>query len=300
VIKLGRGRQRVELEISPDERLPTESLTAEVTIAEPVDRVRRARVQLGYENAYAYRWAGRRDMAIKGDADLLGASVAPDAGTERDTSDWVGVLEDDIELAGGTLAAGRHEIALRVPSWAPGSSRIVRWVVRLEIDREGRPDVALEQGCRVLAPEPADPPEVPALEVVERRTSDVVVDLERTWFRAGEQMHGTVTLTPDSTTVTPADVHVSVESLRASHPLERTPGYGDRRTACRVQLDKRLVLTAGEPSTVPFTVDLPADADPTSEAVHSSITWYVMARVMYKGFSHGIDRVRREFVMVTG
>jgi hypothetical protein len=299
VIKLGRGSQRVKLEISPDVRQPTETVTADITIAEPLDRVRSAKLQLGYENTYAYRWAGRRDMAVKGDWDPLVGNVAPDAGTERDTTDWVDVLDEELPVDAGTLAAGQHEIALRIPSWAPGSSSIVRWVVRLVIDREGRPDVALEQDCRVLTPPPADPPDVAQLEIIERKTSLVSVDIERSWFRAGEPMHGTVTLTPDSSTVTPADVRVSVMRMRASHPLERTPGLGGELTAAHAQLDKRLELTAGEPTTLPFTIDIPADADPTSEAVHSSISWYVVARVMYKGFSHGMDRARREFVMVT-
>jgi hypothetical protein len=44
---------------------------------------------------------------------------------------------------------------------------------------------------------------------------------------------------------------------------------------------------------------LPADAAPTTTAVHSSLSWFVGARVFYSGFtSHQIERVRRPIVVV--
>lgn len=300
MIKLGRGRSRATLEIAPDVLSPTDRLTALVTLAEPLDRVATARIELGYVNTYSYRWAGRREAALRYDEDLLGPIQASEGGTGRTTNDWVAVLEHDLPVAAGTLPAGPHEADVRIPSWAPGSSSIVRWVVRLRAERAGRPDLELEQTCRVLAPPPPDEAEqLPELEVISAGDCDVVVDSERRWYRAGEQLRGTVTLTPRSE-LPEADVRVSLQRVRTSHPLERAPDYATEHTAAHVQLDKRLPLPTGEPTTVPFAIDVPPDADPTSEAVHSSISWYILARVMYKGFSHGIDRVRRELVVVTG
>jgi hypothetical protein len=296
VIRLGRGRAKVGLEVTPGRLAPTESVTAVVGVDEPVDRVRSARVQLGYVNTYDYRWAGRRDSMTR-QADLAVDPTA-DAGTERSTEDWVGVLAEELASSDGTIAAGSQEFVLRIPSWAPGSSKsIVRWVVRVSVDREGQRDVELEEGLSVVALPPAEPPQDLTIERLMGHSSDIVVETERTWYRAGEQMRGTVTLTPH-TEVPEADLAVFLQRDRASHPVERTPGNGNTLDGTRIQLDKHLTLPAGVPTTVPFEIDIPADADPTSEAVHSSLTWFVQARVLYKGFSsHGPERVRREFVM---
>jgi hypothetical protein len=302
-MRLGRGRTKVALAVAPDVLRPTESLTATVTIAEAIDRVRGARLQLGYVNTYSYRWAGRRDAALRhDDASLLNVGdVGTDAGSERDTDDWVDALDDALPVAGGVLEAGRHEVVLRIPSWAPGSSRsIVRWVVRLHVDREGRGDVEHDETVTVLAPPPAEPPaQEPAIERLMGASSDIVVVTERPWVRAGEPLRGSVTLTPKGE-VPEADLAVFLQRARASHPLERTPGNGSTLDGSRVQLDKHLALEPGVPTTVPFEIDVPTDADPTSEAVHSSLTWFVQARVLYKGFnSHVPERVRREFVICT-
>jgi hypothetical protein len=302
VRRLGRSGAKVAVALEPSVLRPTDSLTATITIGERIDRVRDARVQLGYVNTYSYRWAGRRDAALRhDDASLLTlGAVGTDAGSDRDTDDWVGVLDEALPVDGGVLEAGAHEIALRIPSWAPGSSQsIVRWVVRVSVDREGRPDVEVDETCTVLAPPPSPPPAELALERVMGDSSDIVVTTERPWVRAGEVLRGTVTLTAKGE-LPEADLAVALQRERASHPLERTPGNDLTLDGKRVQLDKHLTLAPGVPTTVPFAIDVPADSDPTSEAVHSSLTWFVQARVMYKGFnSHGVERVRRELVICT-
>jgi hypothetical protein len=301
-MRLPRGRSKIGLALEPSVLRPTDSLSAAITIGERIDRVRDARVQLGYVNTYSYRWAGRRDAALRhDDASLLTlGDVGTDAGSERDTDDWVGVLDEALPVDGGVLEAGDHDVVLRIPSWAPGSSQsIVRWVVRVRVDREGRPDVEVEETCTVLAPPPAEPPAELALERLMGDSSDIVVVTERPWVRAGEQLRGTVTLTAKGE-VPEADLAVFLQRDRASHPLERTPGGGTTFDGGRVQLDKHLTLAPGVPTIVPFAIDVPADSDPTSEAVHSSLTWFVQARVLYKGFnSHMPERVRRELVICT-
>jgi hypothetical protein len=106
VIRLGRSRARAEVEIAPAVVSPTESIVATVTLAEPIDRVAAARVQLGYVNRCSYRWAGRRDAALRhDDSSLLTlGQVGTDAGSDRNTEDWVAVLDEELPFAGGTLA----------------------------------------------------------------------------------------------------------------------------------------------------------------------------------------------------
>jgi hypothetical protein len=300
-MRLGLKRgPKVGLEIAPAVLRPTESLSAEVTFVEPLDGIRDARVELGYVNSYSYRWAGRRDAVVRYDENLLGpvSLGVNDGGAERTTQDWVGVLAEELPVGAGGDATGRHEVALRIPSWAPGSSSIVRWVVRLRAERDGGRDVELEQELRVLAPPPANPPENLKHQRVDGDSTDIVVDTDGPWFLAGEQVRGSVTITP-AAAVPEADLAVSLQRIRDSHPLERTPGAGDVFNGRKVDLDKHLELPVGVPTSVPFAIDLPADADPTSSAVHSSTLWYVQARIMYKGFSHGIERVRREFIVCT-
>jgi hypothetical protein len=79
-----------------------------------------------------------------------------------------------------------------------------------------------------------------------------------------------------------ADVGVLLQRVRASHPLERTPGQPQILDGRTVQLDKGLTLPPDVATTVEFSIEIPADADPTSEAVHSSLTWFVQARILYK------------------
>lgn len=299
-MRLGGSRSKVALWLEPSVLRPTESVTATVTIGERIDRVRTASLELGYVNTYSYRWAGRRDAALRhDDASLLTlGDVGTDAGSERDTDDWVAVLDEVLPVAGGVLEAAGHDVVLRIPSWAPGSSQsIVRWVVRVRVDREGRPDVEVEETCTVLAPPPSEPLADLPLERLMGDSSDIVVATERPWVRAGERLRGTVMLTAKSE-LPEADLAVFLQRERASHPLERTPGNGSTFDGRRVQLDKHLALAPGVPTTVPFEIDVPADIDPTSEAVHSSLTWFVQARVLYKGFTgHMPERVRRELII---
>jgi hypothetical protein len=64
-------------------------------------------------------------------------------------------------------------------------------------------------------------------------------------------------------------------------------------------LGKRIPLRAGVPVVLPFEIQLPPDAPPTATAVHSSLNWFVQARLMYAGFTgHQLERVRRPIVVV--
>jgi len=296
----GRG-ERPAVRVEPSELRPTGELVAHVTLPEALDKVASAKVELGYDNTYNYRWAGKADAALTQGADSLAniGEVGTDYGSERETSDWVAVTATDLQVDGATLDAGTHELAFRVPSWAPGSSdeRLVRWAVRLAVDRKGR-DIETDASFTVLAPPPDPLPAPGPLERVMGSSTDIDIRLDRTAWRAGETITGTVIITAPDEPMPEADVAVVLQLDRLSHPLQRTPGQGQTYDRERVQLDRRVVLAPGAATDLPFAITLPADAPPSAEAVHGSLVWYLGVRILYKGFSaHLPERVRRGFVV---
>jgi len=85
-------------------------------------------------------------------------------------------------------------------------------------------------------------------------------------------------------------------------PAPAPPGRAPARNVTfdrdLVPIDKHVALTAGGATELPFELALPADAGPTAEAVHSSLEWFVLVRILPKGFSaHLPERVRRGFVV---
>jgi hypothetical protein len=279
---------------------PTDTVTATVSVAEPVDRVRSARLELGYVNRYPYRWAGRRANASLGqDLDLFTSVEAGTGyGTDRDTEEWVHVLDAPLPVAGGRLEAGTRDVALRVPSWAPGSSDVmVRWIVRLHVERGGRGVRAEDELTVVVAPPDPLPPQ--PHERLEGQGAEVVVVPDRDWWRPGEALRGTVAITPTAP-VTHGTVDVRIQRTRVSHPLVRTPGDPQVLDGPLVVVATGLPLRTGEETVVPFAVEVPADAPPTTESVHASVVWSVRASVAYPGHA-GLwpDRVRRGFGVFT-
>ncbi len=300
----GLGRApAVDLALDPTTRLPTQTLTATVTVPEALDGVTAAGLTLGYVNTYRYRWAGRRDAAAAHDdlSLVTMGQVGTSYGGERETSDWIAVSEHPLDAPGGVLRAGPHAVAIRVPSWAPGSSAsTVAWQLRLQIAHAGR-DVAVEAPFTVLAPPPAQPLAATVVERVLGDACDIDITVDRPWCRAGTALTGTVSLTPKRDVPT-ADVAVLLQRLRVSHPLERTPAADVAvDTRVPVSLGKHVQLSAGVTTTLSYAIDVPADADPTCEAVHASITWAVQVRILYAGLLNGEmpERVRRPFVVVT-
>nr|MDP9166266.1 hypothetical protein [Actinomycetota bacterium] len=137
------------------------------------------------------------------------------------------------------------------------------------------------------------------LEVVSGAAETVVgITLSAPVWRAGATITGQVSLTP-TVDLPDGDLAVSWQRDRASHPLTRAPGPGTQLDGRVVSLGKRIPLRAGSPVMLPFEILLPADASPTAAAVHSSIDWFVQARLMYAGFTgHSLERVRRPIVVV--
>ena len=299
----GRGGA-VAVTVSPAQLRPGDALTATIAVPSAIEKVAAAKAELGYVNTYAYRWAGRADAAATAGADSLATigQVGTDYGSERETTDWVGIVETPLEITGGALAAGTRELPFRVPSWAPGSSeQLVTWAVRLTVERKGR-DIEADGAFVVLAPAPAPDAAGPGRhERVMGGSSDIEIRLDRPAWRAGETLTGTVVITAPADGLPEADVAVVLQYDRLSHPLERTPARAVTFDAGLVSIDKHVALTAGGATELPFALPLPAGAGPTAEAVHSSLEWFVLVRILYKGFStHLPERVRRGFVVYNG
>lgn len=303
---LPRRRPAATLALSPaGPHRATETVTAQVTLDEPLDGITRACVELGYVNTYRYRWAGRRDAAVGFDDTSLATmgQVGTSCGSDKDTEAWVAVLDEPLPAPGGVLAAGTHAVGLRLPSWSPGSSRsAVSWRVRLRIERQGR-DSEDEAELTVLVAAPDPPPADLPLIQGESALSDLVafdVTTERPCYRAGEPVRGVVTLTPRRAVTRTAELGVWFMRVQRSHPLERTPAEATEAfTRPMVTVAKDLQLVEGVTTAVPFSVTLPADADPTTEAVHCSLDWFVQVRLSFAGATGGIERARRGIVVHT-
>ena len=289
----------VRVAVTPGVVRPRDTVTATVTTDRPVDKVRSVRLDWGYTNFYRYHWAGRVDSAAAqgNDSILTAGQVGTSHGGDRDTEDWVSVVVEDLPIATGTFAGATS--TFRIPSWAPASSpSIARWECRLTIDREGR-DAESHGEFTVLIGTSAVEAYVEPLERVSGQAeTDVDITLAKPVWQAGETIIGHVTLAPTAD-LPDGDLAVSWQRERESHPLVRTPSPCGQLDGRVVGLGNRIPLHAGAPVQIPFAIDLPADAAPTAAAVHSSINWFVQARLMYRGFNgHMLERVRRPITVV--
>ena len=289
----------VEIVMSPDVLIPRQVVTATVTAAKAIDKVSAARLEWGYTNFFQYHWAGHADSAAAKASETMWMTgdVGTNAGGDRDTDEWVCVTRVDLPIATSEFTGGSW--TFKVPSWAPASSQsIARWGARLIVERGGRDidtygefTVKIGPGDVVFEDEP--------MEVLSGAAETVIdIVLPTSVFVAGEAIRGQAVLTP-TMDLPDGDLAVSWQRRRASHPLTRNPSPGQALDGRIVPLGKGIKLRAGVPITLPFEIPLPADAPPTSAAVHSSMDWYVLARMFYAGFnSHMTERVVRPIVVV--
>jgi hypothetical protein len=285
--------------VAPSVASPTQTVQATVTTAKPIDKVTSARLDWGYTNFYRYHWAGRGDSAAAAanDSILLMGEVGTNYGGDRDTEDWVSVTKVDLPIATGEFTGGSS--TFRVPSWAPASSEaLARWSCRLTVERNGR-DVDTRGDFTVVIGTGDVLAEEGTLERI-AGSGETVIDiaLPSPVYRAGDTISGQITLTPQLD-LPDGDLAVSWQRQRESHPLVKSPSPVGELDGRIVPLGKRIPLRAGTPVALPFALPLPPDAAPTATAVHSSLSWFVQARMFYAGFtSHSTERVRRPIVVV--
>ena len=103
-----------EVTVAPAVVRPRQTVTATVTTDKPVDKVTAATLEWGYTNFYRYRWAGRADSTAveMNNAWWMLGEVGTDAGSEKDTEDWVGVTKVDLP----SPQANSPVLLLRSPS----------------------------------------------------------------------------------------------------------------------------------------------------------------------------------------
>jgi hypothetical protein len=288
-----------QVTVTPEVVSPRQTVQVTVTTDKPIDKVSSATLEWGYTNFYRYRWAGRADaMATEmNDSWFMMDQVGTDAGSERDTEDWVGVTKVELPVAGGEFTGGSSSFT--VPSWAPGSSDVLaRWSARLTIQRGGR-DV--DTSCAFTVVVGRD--NVEAADEPQQRTAgdgetDIDIVLPSLVYRAGDTVNGGITLTPH-TDMSDGELSIYWVRRRLSHPLVRTPAIeGGTKSGQTIKLGKGIQLRNGSPVTVPFAVQLPEDAPPTATAVHSSLVWFLTAVLMYSKWTQGVEKVSRQFVVV--
>jgi hypothetical protein len=288
-----RRRSGIALSIAPERPLlPTESLTATVTLDAPLDDVTDARIEIGYLNTYKYEWARNTTANLVGHTSPGGYS---------DATDWVAAGDAPIVFAGGTLMAGTHSATVRLPSWAPGTSDpAVAWQARLRVERKGKAPEA-DAAFAVLAPAPDSLPTHTRLVQGEHAIAnsirfDLVTDALA--YRVGSQVRGTILATPSEPVTKSATADVRFNRLQISHPLKRPPSPRiEWFSRPHITVAKDLMLAQGVTTEIPFELTLPADASPSVEAVHNSIEWWVVGTITFAGLTGAIERVRREIIV---
>ncbi|MDT5015563.1 MAG: hypothetical protein QOD39_1723 [Mycobacterium sp.] len=288
-----------QVTVTPEVVSPRQAVQATVTTDKPIDKVSSATLEWGYTNFYRYRWAGRADSTAvqMNDSWFMLGEVGTDAGSEKDTEDWVGVTKVELPISAGEFSGGSSSFT--VPSWAPGSSEaLARWSARLTVDRGGR-DVDTRGDFRVvIGGDDLQVTDEPHARTGGDGDTDIEIVLPSLLFRAGETINGHITLTPQKD-MSDCELGVYWGWGRISHPLEKTPAVGGgSKSGQTVKLGKGIPLRNGAPVTVPFAVPLPEDAPPTGAAVHSSLVWFLEASLMYSKWTQGIEKVRRQITVV--
>jgi hypothetical protein len=298
-VGLFRRSSGTRVAVVPGVVSPRQILQATVTTDKPIDKVSSATLEWGYTNFYRYRWAGRADaMATEmNDSWFMIDQVGTDAGSEKDAEDWVGVAKVELPVSAGQFAGGSSSFT--VPSWAPGSSDVLaRWSARLTIARGGRDVDTRGDFTVVIGRDDLQVTDAPQQRTGGGGETDIDIVLPSLVYRAGETINGSITLTPHSD-MSDGELGIYWGRKRISHPLVRTPAIaGGTKSGQTVKLDKGISLRNGTPVTVPFAVPLPEDAPPTAAAVHSSLVWFLEATLMYSKWTQGIEKVRRQFVVV--
>lgn len=289
----------VRVTVTPDAVRPRQAVTATVTTDRPIDKVRSARLEWGYDNFYRYHWAGRADSAAAASNDTLltMGQVGTSYGGERDAEDWVNVTAVDLPIATGEFTGTTANFT--VPSWAPGSSpQVARWACRLIIDREGRDLDERGEFRVVIGRADVEADDEPVERYMGNGDTQMDIMIPSPVCVAGQDITGHLVCRPQQNLPT-ADIAMYWQRHRDHHPLERYPAQGGELDGPPLYLMKKVPMHGGTEFGLPFALPLPADAAPTATSVSSSVYWYLGARIFYSGFtSHQIERVRKPIVVV--
>jgi hypothetical protein len=289
----------VRVTVTPAAVRPRQQVTATIATDQPIDKVKSARLEWGYDNFYRYHWAGRADSAVAAGNDslLTMGQVGTSYGGERDTDDWVSVTPVDIPIATGEFTG--TTASFTVPSWAPASSpEIARWACRLVIERDGRDVDERGEFQVVISAADVQATDQPLEQYMGNGDSEIDIVMPSVVWRAGEPITGHLVVRAKQDLPT-ADIAMYWQRHRDHHPLERYPAQGGSLDGPPLYLGKKIPMQGGYQFGLPFALPLPADAAPTASAVHSTVTWFVGARIFYSGFTkYQLERVRKPIVVV--
>jgi hypothetical protein len=175
---------------------------------------------------------------------------------------------------------------------------LARWSARLTIDRSGRDVDTRGDFTVIIGGDELQVTDEPQARTGGDGDTDIEIVLPSLLFRAGETINGSIVLTPHKD-MSDCELGIYWGWHRASHPLQRTPAIGGgSKSGQTIKLGKGIPVRNGQSVTVPFAVPLPEDAPPTGTAVHSSLTWFLEASLMYSKWTQGIEKVRRQIVVV--
>jgi hypothetical protein len=288
-----------QVTVSPQVVRPRQTVTATVTTDKPIDKVSSATLEWGYTNFYRYHWAGRVDSAAAAMNDTVWTmdQVGTSYGGERDTDDWVAVTKVELPIATGEFSGGSW--TFKVPSWAPGSSPVLaQWSCRLTVARGGRDLDVNGDFTVVIGSADAQVTDEPPERTGGGGHTDMDIVVPSLLFRAGETINGHIVLTPQ-TDMSDGELGIYWGYRCLSHPVVRTPALGGTsKSGPIIKLGKGIPLHNGTPVTIPFAVPLPDDAPPTSMAVHSSLEWFIEARLFYSKWNQGIEKMLLPIVVV--
>ena len=266
--------------VTPGVVRPRQTVTATVSTDRAIDEVATATLEWGYDNVYRFH-----------------SPDGTDDGDDRDADDWVCVTR--VELPVETSEFTGASATFKVPSWAPGSSPLIaRWSCRVRIARGGGPYVD-ERGefTVVIGTDDVDAVEEPLERSSGATQTGLDVALGSPVYLGGETVTGQLVLRP-TLDVPLGDVAVYWQRERESHPLVGD-AVDELLDGPIIVLGKDIALRSDAPVMLPFTLALPDDAAPTAAAVHSSMSWYVVARVVYAGADGDlVERVRRPITVV--
>jgi hypothetical protein len=243
----------VSVQVVPAEVHAGEEVTCRVDLSEIDRRVRRARVEVGYYNAYP---------------EAVNTAESERLHRVEEFSDWVPV--QSAPLFGEPPSAGCQDIRLQVPQDAPSTiPGEVDWRIRAVVDRRRGRDAHSEAPLIVrgdwerlahLAHNPAE----------SSGDTPVTIDVATRQLRAGDTVAGTITVNPTE------EIHI--RSVRVQLASERGSDYVTETTRPATQsVAGEKILQPGHRLTAPFVLAVPAEATPTYEAQASSHHWYIEA-----------------------
>jgi len=273
--RVRRSGVDIRVEVDPDEVLPGQSVEATIRVVLADDLVvEEGRVDLVYENEYAYRtrrnsylsWAREEtvtDQVVEASARFLARSALA-ADTPYDETVSLTVPETAAPSAEGTITSVRWWTIARL---ARQRGRDLRGFAELHVLSEPRLDL---------------PPGV----VATHGDCELYFELERDDFAPADVVEGTLIATPLRNCVAK---EVRVELVRREE-VPRDEGNAVDVVEDEASIAETVSLTAGVPQEWPFQLRLPEIVAPSLRTDQSRVTW------LLKGIAS--RRLRADYTIV--